>query len=133
MEEKEKENKNNAQEEITTTKGESLRKVVGAYVEPSEGDLPYLDALKKALSECNDGMSDKDKKELEETAKKVQEFMNQLTVTKAPVIKSAKKGKMKEALQSTIDSNKIEVSKESRESESESEREDNKEEKIQEI
>lgn len=128
--------KNEKGNEEPIEKGESLGKVLGEYLEPSEAEPEtHEEDLKRVLSEYPDTViSSENKEELKRTAKRVEEFMGKLTVTKAPTIKSAKmnqKGKMKKELQSTINPDRRQESKKSKEN-----RSNNKEmnaDKIQEI
>ncbi len=128
--------KKEERKEEPVEKGEALTKVLGEYLKPSVVEpKTHEEDLKRVLSQYPDTViSAEGKEELKRTAKEVEEFMEKLTVTKAPVIKSAKmnkKGKMKKELQSTINLDTVDKSKKTRENSS-----DNKEvnrDKIQEI
>ncbi len=115
--------KNEERNEEPVEKGESFGKVLGGYLETSEAEPEtHEEDLKRVLSQYPDTViSVEEKEEIKRTAKEVEEFMKKLTITKAPVIKSAKmnkKGKMKKELQSTINPNTIEKNKKSKENSS---------------
>ena len=105
------ENKKANEKQKTVEKGESFGKVMEGYFEPSEADPEtHEEELKRVLSEYPETVvSNKEKEELKRTAKRVDDFMKRLDVTRGPVIKSArinKKGRMKEELQTTINVDK---------------------------
>lgn len=101
--------KQEKQQEEVFEKSESVKNVIKEIVGTYEPEPEtHEEELREILSKYpKNVVSDEEKKALMRTAKNVDEFMKKLTVTKEPVIKSAKKGKMKKELQSTIEPNVI--------------------------
>ncbi len=99
--------KNKGVEEFVE-KGESVGKVLGGYLEPSEEEPETQEEnLKKILSEYStDEVSDEEKKALMDTTKSVEAFMKKLTVVDAPLVKSAEV--KKKGLQNAIKVEKME-------------------------